>query len=235
MKRLMDLLISGLALLIILIPGLIIMLILRLTGEGEVFFLQPRVGYGGKLFKVFKLATMRSGSETKGTQDITVRNDPRVLPFGRFLRKTKFNEFPQFINVFIGDMSLVGWRPLMPQSFEMYPQHVQQEIVKVKPGLTGIGSIVFRDEEEILEKTHKELRDCYLEDIAPYKGEVELWYKENQNLWVDFKIMICTAIVVLFPKIQAYKTFFPNLPPPDESSEIYRIRNLANSEQQAAS
>lgn len=224
MKRLLDVLVSGSALLLIAIPGLIILSILRLTGEGKVFFLQPRVGKNREIFNVYKLVTMRENSENTGTQDITVRGDPRVLPFGRFLRKTKFNEVPQLMNVFLGHMSLVGWRPLMPKSFEMYPEHVQEKIANIKPGLTGIGSIVFRDEEEILEKTHKELRDCYVEDIAPYKGKVELWYQENQSTLLDLKILVCTVIVVLFPKTD-YRKFFKTLPALDPKGEIYRIRN----------
>ena len=225
-KRLFDISVSGIVLLILLIPGLIVMLILRLTGEGEVFYLQPRVGKDGKLFNVFKFATMRVGSEFTGTQDITVRNDPRVLPFGRLLRKTKINELPQLVNVFKGDMSLVGWRPLVERGFHYYSPEVQAQLVRWKPGLTGLGSIVFRDEEEIIEKTTKEPRQCHIEDIAPYKGSLELWYQQRQSFWMDIKVIICTALVVLMPRSNIYQRMFPDLPKPPAEGEISRIRNL---------
>lgn len=226
-KRLFDIIVSGIVLLFLLIPGLLVMLILRLTGEGEVFYFQPRVGYQGKIFKVFKFATMLVGSETKGSQDITVRNDPRVTAVGRILRKTKVNELPQLINVFKGDMSLVGWRPLVERGFNYYTDEVRENIVKTQPGLTGIGSIVFRDEEYIIEETIKEPRDCYIQDISPYKGTLELWYQTKQSFWMDLKIMICTVLVILMPNSNVYQRMFPDLPEPPEGGEIQRIRNLS--------
>ena len=227
LKRLFDIIVSGIVLLFLLIPGLIVILLLRLTGEGEVFYFQPRVGYLGRIFKVFKFATMLVGSEKTGTGDITVRNDPRVTTIGRVLRKTKVNELPQLINVFNGDMSLVGWRPLVERGFEYYSEEVRENIVKAKPGLTGIGSIVFRDEEAIIELTTKEPRQCYKEDISPYKGQLELWYQERQTFWMDVKVIICTALVILMPSSEIYQTMFPDLPDPPEDGEVYRIRNLS--------
>jgi lipopolysaccharide/colanic/teichoic acid biosynthesis glycosyltransferase len=208
-----DIVLSGFALLVLAIPLLIVMLILRFTGEGEVWFLQERVGLRGRLFKVYKFATMRKDSEWTGSKDITLRNDPRVLPVGRFLRKGKINELPQVINIFIGDMSVVGWRPLMPKSFAYYPPHIQQQIVKLKPGLTGVGSIVFRDEEAITARARKPPERVYIEDIAPYKGELELWYQRNQSLWLDVKIILLTALSVLSPKSRLYEKWLPGLPP----------------------
>jgi lipopolysaccharide/colanic/teichoic acid biosynthesis glycosyltransferase len=212
-KRLMDILLSSAALLVLAIPLLLVMLILRLTGEGEVWFLQERVGYQGKRFKVYKFATMRKDSEVTGSKDITLRNDPRVLPFGKLLRKTKLNEMPQLINIFIGDMSIVGWRPLMPKSFAYYPRHIQEQIINAKPGLTGVGSIVFRDEEAITARAQKPPELVYLEDIAPYKGELELWYQRHQSLWLDIKIVFLTAWVVANPKSRLYEKWLPGLPP----------------------
>jgi lipopolysaccharide/colanic/teichoic acid biosynthesis glycosyltransferase len=189
------------------------MLILRLTGEGEVWFFQERVGLGGRWFRVYKFATMRKDSEWTGSKDITLRNDPRVLPVGRLLRKGKINELPQVINIFIGDMSVVGWRPLMPKSFLYYPPQVQQQIVHCKPGLTGVGSIVFRDEEAITARAQKPPERVYAEDIAPYKGELELWYQKNQSFWLDLKIIALTALAVLRPQSRLYEKWLPNLPP----------------------
>ncbi|HSZ55172.1 MAG TPA: sugar transferase [Tepidisphaeraceae bacterium] len=208
-----DIAVSGVALLVLAIPLLIVMLILRLTGEGEVWFLQERVGQGGRRFKVYKFATMRKDSEWTGSKDITLRNDSRVLPVGRFLRRGKINELPQVINIFIGDMSVVGWRPLMPKSFAYYPPHVQQQIIRGKPGLTGVGSIVFRDEEAITARAQKPPERVYAEDIAPYKGELELWYQRNQSFWLDVKIILLTALAVLRPKSRQYEKWLPNLPP----------------------
>ncbi|MFP4145789.1 MAG: sugar transferase [Phycisphaeraceae bacterium] len=217
----LDLLLSGLALLVvgplILLP---VMLILRFTGEHHVWYFQERLGLGGERFRVFKFATMRSDSEKIGTKDITLRNDPRVLPVGRVLRKTKINELPQLINIFKGDMSVVGWRPLMPKSFAYYPEHVQQRIVALKPGLTGIGSIVFRDEEQITEKSDKPPEDVYREDIAPYKGELELWYQDHQSLLLDVKIILLTAWVVLRPQSMLYTRWLKDLPLRPASLEL---------------
>jgi len=213
MKRLVDIVLSSIALLIFAAPLGIIMLILRCSGEGDVWFFQERVGLHGKRFKVFKFATMRRDSETTGTKDITMKNDPRVLPVGKFLRKGKINELPQVINIFKGDMSVVGWRPLMPKSFSYYPQHVQELIIDGKPGLTGVGSIVFRDEEAITARASKPPERVYAEDIAPYKGELELWYQQHQSLWLDVKIIMLTALAVLSPRSRLYEKWLAGLPP----------------------
>jgi lipopolysaccharide/colanic/teichoic acid biosynthesis glycosyltransferase len=212
MKRLFDILVSAAALMILAVPTSLVMLMLRLTGEGEVWYLQERVGQHGRRFEVYKFATMRKDSEVIGTRDITLRNDPRVLPFGRYLRKGKVNELPQLINILKGDMSFVGWRPLMPRSFEYYPDHVRRRITEMKPGLTGIGSIVFRDEEAITERSSKAPEAAYREDIAPYKGELELWYQEHQSFWLDMKIIAATALAVLRPNSSRHLEWFPGLP-----------------------
>ena len=139
MKRLIDILFS-LSLLVGFLPfGLLIALVLRLTGEGKVFYLQPRIGRHGRIFKLVKFATMLENSPNIGTGDITLQNDPRVLPAGKFLRKTKINEIPQILNILKGEMSVVGPRPLTEKNFLLYPNDVQKEIVKMAPGLTGVG------------------------------------------------------------------------------------------------
>jgi lipopolysaccharide/colanic/teichoic acid biosynthesis glycosyltransferase len=220
MNRVFDIMASSLALLALSPLFLIAMLILRLTGEGKVWYRQERVGYGGERFWVFKFVTMRSDSESTGSKDITVRDDPRVLPVGRVLRKAKINEVPQFINIFLGDMSVVGWRPLMPKSFAMYPEHVQRQIVRVKPGLTGIGSIVFRDEEAIVERQRpKPPRSIYLEDIAPHKGELELWYQRHQSFALDMKLIAATVWAVVFPANTNMEKWFKRLPQRPDATE----------------
>ncbi len=212
-KRLFDILFAIFWLALLSVPLLAIMLILKLTGEHKVWFLQERVGLHGRRFKVYKFATMRTDSEWTGNKDITLRNDPRVLPVGRYLRKGKINEVPQIINILIGDMSVVGWRPLMPKSFAYYPEHVQEKIINLKPGLTGIGSIVFRDEEAITASADKPPERVYKEDIAPYKGELELWYQDHQSLWLDLKIVLATGWAVISPGSRPHETWFQGLPP----------------------
>lgn len=217
LKRLLDVCISFTVLVVLAMPLALVWLILKFTGEGEAFYFQKRVGYGGKLIYLTKFATMLKDSPNMGTQDITLRNDPRVLPFGRFLRKTKINEMPQFWDVLVGKLSLVGWRPLMPQGFDSYPEEVRIEIVKAKPGLTGIGSLVFRDEESIIavaEEKGMDLRECYRNEIMPYKGALEIWYVRNRGLWTDLKILAGTAIAVLYPGWHGYFRWFSDLPIP---------------------
>lgn len=224
LKRLLDIFVSGTVLLVLSPLLSVVIIILKLTGEREAFYFQERIGFMGKIIKVTKFVTMVKDSPNIGTQDITLRDDPRVLPVGKFLRKTKLNEVPQFWDVFVGKMSLVGWRPLMPQGFADYPEEVQQEIVKVKPGLTGMGSLVFRDEEAIITRAESEGRDlraCYREDIMPYKGALEVWYVSNKSMLTDIKIMVGTAIAVLRPGWSGYSSWFHGLPSPE--SKIIQV------------
>jgi lipopolysaccharide/colanic/teichoic acid biosynthesis glycosyltransferase len=170
LKRSIDIFIASMALIIlspILIPCCIILLF---TGEREVFYFQKRVGYKNKLFNIWKFATMLKNSPNIGTGEITLRNDPRVTGFGKFLRKTKINELPQIINVLKGDMSIVGPRPLMDVSVKLYPTEIREKIYDVKPGMTGIGSLIFRDEEKIISEA-ADPRAMYA-TIYPYKGNV---------------------------------------------------------------
>ena len=223
LKRLIDIVASAFALCLLALPLSIVIVILKLTGEHEAFYFQERVGYRGKLIKVTKFVTMVKNSPNIGTQDITLKNDPRVLPVGRFLRKTKLNEFPQFWDVLIGNLSLVGWRPLMPKGFADYPVRIQEKIVNVQPGLTGLGSLVFRDEEAIIAKEEHEggdLRACYRDHIMPYKGELENWYVDHQSIFLDIKILIATVFIVLSPKWRGYTAWFKSLPEP--TSNIIR-------------
>ncbi len=198
-KRLFDLLVSG-CVMVLLSPLLLpLSIMLKLTGEGEIFYIQKRVGKGGKLFGLVKFATMLKDSPNLPGGDITTVNDPRLMPLGKFLRKTKLNELPQLWNIFKGDMSLVGPRPLTPRIFAIYPQELQKEICSVQPGLTGLGSIVFRDEEIILAKSGQASEECYRDQIAPYKGSLELWYIKNRSFMLDLKLLLLTAAVVICP------------------------------------
>jgi lipopolysaccharide/colanic/teichoic acid biosynthesis glycosyltransferase len=216
MQRFFDVLFSGLALLVLsplLVP---IAILLRFSGEGEIFFLQERVGKDGKPFKLYKFATMLKNSPNIGTGTVTLNGDPRVLPVGKFLRKTKINELPQLLNILLGDMSVVGPRPQTQRCFCAYPDQLQAVITNVKPGLSGIGPIVFRAEENIL-ADHAATEVYYDKMIAPYKGQVEAWYVGHQNLYTYFAVILITVWVVLFPASSIVWRVFGGLPvPPDE-------------------
>jgi lipopolysaccharide/colanic/teichoic acid biosynthesis glycosyltransferase len=214
-KRIFDFFIA-LAVLIILLPILVpICIALLLTGEHEVFYFQKRVGKNVKPFYIWKFATMLKNSEKMGTGSLTVRNDPRVTVVGGFLRKTKINELPQLMNVLIGNMSLVGPRPLLQSEFDAYSKEVQERVYHSKPGITGIGSVIFRDEEQLISNAGVPPRDFYDSVIAPYKGACEMWYNEHKNLWVDFKIVALTAIVIASPSSNLVYRWFKGLPERD--------------------
>jgi len=215
MQRFFDIAFSGIAL-VLLSPLLLpLMFILRVTGEGEIFFLQSRIGRGGKHFKLFKFATMLKDSPNMGTGTVTVKNDPRVLPMGGFLRKTKINELPQLINIFKGDMSVIGPRPQTQRCFNAFPLSLQNEITKIRPGLSGIGSIIFRDEEDMM-YANNNLDKFYDEIVMPYKGSLEDWYVSNQNIASYFSLIGLTIWVLLGFSSGLVWKLFKDLPPPPE-------------------
>ena len=215
LKRSLDIVASALALLIlspVLIP---VMIGLKLTGEGYIFYLQERVGYKNRLFHIYKFATMLKDSPNMAGGFITTRRDPRITPMGGFLRKSKINELPQLLNILRGDMSIVGPRPVIQQAFDKYPERIQKVIYNVPPGLTGIGSIVFRDEEALVTEVKNaggDVDDFYTNSIVPHKGELELWYQAHRSFWVDIKIILITAWVVIFPESDLVYRWFPSLP-----------------------
>lgn len=209
----MDIVLSLLATIVFLPVGIPIAIILRFTGEGEIFYLQERVGKNRELFSVYKFATMLKDSPNIGSGDITVSGDPRVLPVGKFLRKTKLNEVPQVLNILFGNMSIVGPRPLTPKNFSYYTEEDQQIIGRMRPGLTGMGSIVFRDEESIIGASDKPFDQRYKEDIAPYKAELERWYYQHQGIGTDLMVILVTAWVVFRPESTVYSRIWKDLPP----------------------
>ena len=218
MDRFFDVLFSGIALLLLsplLVP---IVIILKFTGEGEVFFFQERIGKSGNKFKLFKFATMLKNSPNIGTGTVTMKDDPRVLPVGAFLRKTKINELPQLLNIFFGDMSVIGPRPLTSQTFGAYSDKSKNCIKLVRPGLSGIGSIIFRDEEAIMHGARASV-DFYANVIAPYKGSLEEWFVLNKSLYIYFMAILVTAWAVLFPKTKIAWKVFKDLPKPPKDLE----------------
>lgn len=150
-----------------------------------------------------------------GSKTVTLRNDPRITPFGKYLRITKINEILQLVNVMKGDMSFVGARPLIPNSFKKYSPAVQQRIYNTRPGVTGIGSLIFRDEEKLVTEVRKmgfEPLDYYAKYIYPYKGALEMWYQDHISFSTDLKILLLTFWQIVFPKSELTYRVFKDLP-----------------------
>jgi lipopolysaccharide/colanic/teichoic acid biosynthesis glycosyltransferase len=215
LKKTFDVLSSGIAILI-LSPLLIPVIIgLKLTGEGYIFYKQERIGYKNKPFLIWKFATMLKNSANMAGGYITVKKDPRLTPMGDFLRKSKINELPQLFNIFMGYMSVVGPRPVMKVSFQAYPDNVKKVIYDVKPGLTGIGSIIFRDEEELITNVKNkggDIHEFYINKIYPFKGELEIWYQNHKSFILDMKLIFVTACVIFVPASKLYEKWFKDLP-----------------------
>jgi lipopolysaccharide/colanic/teichoic acid biosynthesis glycosyltransferase len=211
-KRFLDILFSLIALIILSPVFILIIIILLLTGEHEIFYKQERVGYKNSIFGIWKFATMLKDSPNMGSKDLTMRNDPRVTAFGKFLRKSKINELPQLINILTGEMSLTGPRPLMKNGFDRYSDEMKAKVYNVKPGLTGIGSIVFRDEELIITKSHLSPAECYRTIILPNKGALEIWYQQHLSFFTDIMLLFLTAWYVFFPHSRLVYKIFPSLP-----------------------
>ena len=223
MQRLFDLVISGLSILVLSPLLLPIILLLRITGEGEVFFSQDRMGKGGSLFSLHKFATMLKDSPNIGSGTLTVQNDPRILPLGNFLRKTKINELPQLFNVFKGEMSIVGPRPQSSRNFSAFSEDVQKNIMLVSPGLTGLGSIFFSNEEAMLTSAvnHDEFYDSV---IMPHKGQLETWYVNHATIFIDLKIIYVTAVRIIFPKLRLnLSKFFDGIPNPPKELKKFQV------------
>ena len=211
MVRFFDVLICAVSILLLSPFFILIVVLLKFTGEGEIFYLQNRIGQNNSSFNLIKFATMKKNSPFTETKSLTVKNDPRILPLGHFLRKTKINELPQLLNILNGDMSLIGPRPLTEEAFQRYPKDAQLNILQMKPGLSGLGSIYFRNEEELLDSSVNAI-DYYVEVIAPAKANLEVWFSQNNTLQNYFKLIIATVIIILFPRVDILKLFFKDLP-----------------------
>jgi len=218
--RLFDIFFSLLAIIVLFPFMLPIMIILKLTGEHDIFYKQERIGQYGKNFNLLKFATMLRNSPNLPGGLFTYENDPRVLPLGKFLRKTKINELPQLINILIGQMSVVGYRPLVKEGYDKYPDEIKQFLYNFKPGLSGIGSVALRNEEEILQKVNEKER-FYKDIIIPYKGELEKWYVNNIGLIIYFKVIFVTAVVMLCPLSDILEKAFKDIPLMPKEIDIY--------------
>lgn len=209
MERFFDILFSSLAILLLSPLLVLIVFILRFTGEGEIFFRQARVGKDKASFGLLKFATMLKASEGMGAGTVTLKDDFRVLPFGKVLRKTKLNELPQLFNIFLGDMSIIGPRPLHKKQFSFYSLDDQLIIASTMPGLSGVGSIIFRDEEKILQNS-SDPDTTYKVEITPKKAALEKWYVKNKSIGLYFKLICLTVIAVISPNTDM-KNFFADL------------------------
>lgn len=222
MTRFFDIIFSFIAI-VILLPFMIpIMIGLKLTGEHDIFYGQERIGKGGKPFKVLKFATMLRNSPNMAGGTYTSKNDPRILPMGQFLRRTKINELPQLINVLSGQMSVIGYRPLVPDGYNMYSDDIKKQLAQNSPGLSGIGSIVFRNEEQIVQSfnSYEDKDEFYRTVIMPYKGKLEVWYSKHRNVFMYFRLIFMTAEVVLKPNSSSWKKL-KGIPPVPKELDKY--------------
>ena len=194
MKRTLDICISLLILALFLPFGLVLMVFISLESAGGVFYLQERVGQNGQLFKLIKFRSMRPNADN-GSQ-ITIGNrDPRITRIGYFIRRFKIDEFPQFINVIKGDMSIVGPRPEVPHYVKLYTAE-QKKVLAAKPGITDYASLAYFNENEILAKAI-DPQKAYLEQIMPAKIELNQRYLSDPSLFKDFKIIWLTTLKIV--------------------------------------
>lgn len=211
MKRIFDFCVA-LILLVILSPILLpIVIALRFSGENKVFYRQQRIGLNNEVFTITKFATMLEDSPNMEGGSYTLKDDPRILPMGGFLRKSKINEIPQLLDILFGKMSFVGPRPQMIKVHSWYPAEYSEVFMGLRPGITGIGSIVFRDEESIL-LAADDYDYCYKNEIIPAKTKLELWYKENGSFLGDIALMLITAWIVIKAESNLLYDIFPNIP-----------------------
>tara|TARA_B100000212_G_scaffold342164_1_gene328022 strand:+ start:475 stop:1146 length:672 start_codon:yes stop_codon:yes gene_type:complete len=222
MIRILDIIFSFSAVIILTPLFILIIVILIFTGEGKVFYLQERIGKNKKSFKLYKFVTMLENSVNMGTGDVTVKNDPRILPFGSFLRTSKINELPQLFNILFGDMSVVGFRPQTPKSFDLFSEEGGKIIAINKPGLTGIGSIIFSNEEELLDANSGRGLDFYHKVVIPFKEELEIWWTTKVSV-TNYLYTIFLTVVALFFSNKVLKIFlwndFPKIPEELDNNE----------------
>lgn len=194
-KRALDVLLSFFSLLALSPLLLAVAVWVSCDSPGPIIFRQQRVGRGGRLFTIFKFRTMRTDTEAHGAQ-ITVGNDSRITRAGAFLRRTKVDELPQLWNVLLGDMSIVGPRPEVPRYVALYPPLVREIVQRMRPGITDMASLAFRDESTLLGQS-ADPEATYVQQILPIKLRYATDYVQNQSLWLDLKIIMRTVGVLL--------------------------------------
>ena len=225
-KRFCDL-IFALAGLLVTSPIVLLVIILKkLAGEKEIFYIKGRVGKGGRLFPFIKLSSMTPAKKGEKTSSLTLSNDSRITPLGHFIRKTKIDEFPQFVNIIRGELSFVGHRALMPKIHKDYTKSVKRELSKIRPGVTGLATVVFRNEAQLLADSHytDELK-FYKEVIGPAKGAIEMIYTQNQSFILDLTILLLTVWQIFRPQsLLGYKwLIFRGYITPKEHPKLHQL------------
>ncbi|MFN7857600.1 MAG: sugar transferase [Acidovorax sp.] len=190
-KRAFDIAFSATVLLLLAPLLAVIALWVRCDSPGPIFYLQGRVGRHGQPFRIYKVRTMRVGADAAGPQ-ITIGRDARITRAGHFLRRTKLDELPQFANVLRGDMSVVGPRPEVPRYVALYPSDLAAQVLSVRPGITDLASLAFRNEGELLARSDDPER-TYVQDILPAKLQYACQYVQTRSLWLDLSIIVHTV------------------------------------------
>ena len=193
LKRVLDVILSGLGLAVVSPLLAMIAFAIKLDSPGPVFFRQNRLGLNGSLFRIYKFRSMVSDAERRGTR-FTVGGDDRITPVGKFLRHTKLDELPQLINVLLGEMSLVGPRPEVPEYAELFPREFAQ-VLRVKPGITHRATLRFRNEEKLLAMADDPTR-TYIESIMPTKMKLYVDSMPHQSVGQDIRTIVATILRV---------------------------------------
>ena len=189
LKRLFDLLLSSVGLVLLSPVILVLAFLIKLHDRGPVFYRGERVGRGGTIFRIYKFRSMVVNAEKTGVSS-TTKEDPRVTPIGRFLRKTKLDELPQLLNVFSGQMSIVGPRPEVKKFTDLYDDK-EKVLLELRPGITDYASLWDINEAEVLAGSSDPDKD-YMEKIRPEKIRLQLKYERERSLWTDIKIVLLT-------------------------------------------
>ena len=191
--KIFDFIIAILLGVILFIPSIIIAILIKVSSKGPVFFLQERVGYKEKIFKIYKFRTMKIGSSKYGA--ITIGNDDRITKIGKILRKTKLDEIPQLINIYKGEMGFVGPRPDTPEYKEYYKKE-NSNFFDMLPGITGKASIYLSNEEELMENVDNP-KEFYIKKIIPQKVRLNEYHLKNNNILSNIKVMLETVIKII--------------------------------------
>lgn len=194
MKRLFDIIFSAVLILVLLPLGIVVSIWIVLDDFGSPFFVQQRVGLNGKNFGLLKFRSMRKNAESKGQLTVGMK-DNRITRSGYFIRKYKIDELPQLVNVFLGEMSVVGPRPEVPKYVLLYNE-AQQNVLSIKPGITDFASIEYVRENELLSQSSNPEK-TYIEEIMPAKLELNLKYVREQSFLTDMKIILQTIKAIL--------------------------------------
>ncbi len=200
LKRGLDVLLSGAALTVLAVPMALVAAAVKLSSPGPVFYLQERIGRGGRPFRLYKFRSMRPGNA--GPQ-VTAGSDNRITPVGRVLRKCKLDELPQLWNVLRGDMALVGPRPEVERFVRHYTPE-QRRVLEMTPGITGFTQLLYVDEEELL-RGRADVEQAYLQEVMPQKLALDLEYARRRTLLLDLRILFATALVAVGLRAPARK------------------------------